>query len=74
MDLNNQVHRERLIQDTTTNPKYSGGLIPSHGGEWCARAGEGVEAARGDFNSDSLSNLALVVAWWLILCVWDCDF
>jgi hypothetical protein len=62
MELYNQVHGERLIQDTTTNPKYSGGLLLSHGGEWCERVGEGGEAAEGDFNNDSLSNLAPVVA------------
>jgi hypothetical protein len=28
MDLNNEVHGNRLIQDTTTNPKSRGGLLP----------------------------------------------
>jgi hypothetical protein len=28
MNLNNQVHGEKLIPDTTTNPKFRGGLLP----------------------------------------------
>jgi hypothetical protein len=28
MDLNNEVHRERLIQDATLNSKSSGLLLP----------------------------------------------
>jgi hypothetical protein len=62
MDLNNQVHGERLIQDTTTKNKYRGGPLPSHGGERCGGVGEGGEAARGDSGSGSPSNLPLAVA------------
>jgi hypothetical protein len=47
MDLNNEVYGERLIQDSTTNPKSRGGLLPSHDGESCGGIGEGGEAARG---------------------------
>jgi hypothetical protein len=47
MDINNEIHRERLIQDTTTNPKCRGVLILSHGGEHCGGVGEGGEAAGG---------------------------
>jgi hypothetical protein len=46
---NNQVHEERLIQDTTTNPKSRGGLLPSHSGEHCGGVGEGSEAAAGGY-------------------------
>jgi hypothetical protein len=45
MNLNNEVHEERLIQDTTKNINSTGGLLPSHGGERCGGVGEGGEAA-----------------------------
>jgi hypothetical protein len=61
MDLNNQVHGEKLIQDTTTNPKSRGGLLPSNGGERCRGVCEGGVAARGNFGSGSPSNLPLAV-------------
>jgi hypothetical protein len=57
MDLNNGIHGERLIQDTTTNPKSMGGLLPSQGGERFGGVGEGGEAARVDSGSGSPSNL-----------------
>jgi hypothetical protein len=56
MDLNNGIHGERLIQDTTTNPKSMGGLLPSQG-EHFGGVGEGGEAARVDSDSGSPSNL-----------------
>jgi hypothetical protein len=62
MDLNNEVHGDRLTQHTTTNPKTRVGLLPSHGGERCRGVGEGGEETRGDFVSDSPSNLPQVVA------------
>jgi hypothetical protein len=51
---NNQVHEERLIQDTTTNPNSRGGLLPSHGGGHYGGVGEGSEVAGGYFGSGSL--------------------
>jgi hypothetical protein len=57
MDPNNEVHGKRLIQDTTTNPKSMGGLIPSHGQERNGGVGEGEEAAEGDSGIGSPSNL-----------------
>jgi hypothetical protein len=51
MDLSNQVHGEILMQDTTTNPKFGGGLLPSHSGERCEGVGEGGEVTKGDFDS-----------------------
>jgi hypothetical protein len=65
---NNQVHKEGLIQDTTTNPKSRGGLLPSHGGEQCRGVGKGSEAARVNFGSGSSSNLPLVPAASFFLC------
>jgi hypothetical protein len=53
MELNSQVLGEILIQDTTTNPKSQGGLLPSHGGGRCRGVDEGGEAAEGDFDSGS---------------------
>jgi hypothetical protein len=49
----NQVHGERLIQYTTTNPKSRDVLIPYHDGERCGGVGEGGEAAGGDSGSGS---------------------
>jgi hypothetical protein len=53
MDLNNEVHGERLIQGTTTNPKSRGVLLPSHGGERWRGVGEGGEVAGDDSSSGS---------------------
>jgi hypothetical protein len=57
MDLNNQVHGERLIQNTTINPKSRGWLLPSHGGERCEDVGQGGESVGGNSGSSSPSNL-----------------
>jgi hypothetical protein len=57
MDLNNEVHGDRLTQHTTTNPNTRVGLPPSHGGERCGSVGEGGHETRGDFISGSPSNL-----------------
>jgi hypothetical protein len=62
MDLNNEVNRERLIQNTITNPKSRGGLLPSHGGERCRGVGEGGEAVGGDSDSGSPCNLPTTVS------------
>jgi hypothetical protein len=51
MDLNNEVHGEKLIQDTTINPKCRGGLLPSLGGEGYGGVGEGGEVDKGDSGS-----------------------
>jgi hypothetical protein len=63
MDLNNKVHGERLIQDTTANPKSRGALLPSHGGELCGGVGEGGEVAGGNSATGPLSNLPLTMAY-----------
>jgi hypothetical protein len=63
MDLNNELHGERLIQYTTTNPKSMGALLPSHGGEHCRGVGEGGETIGGDSGSGSPFNLPSVVAY-----------
>jgi hypothetical protein len=57
-----KVHGERLIQDTTTNPKSRSGLLPSHVRERCRGVGKGGEVAIGNSYSGSPSNLPSVVA------------
>jgi hypothetical protein len=58
----NQIHGEILMQDTSTNPKFRGGLLPSPDGERCGGVGEGGETARGDSSSCSPSYLPLAAA------------
>jgi hypothetical protein len=62
MDINNEVHGERMKADTTTKPKYRRGLLPSHGGDRCGGIGECGEAAGGDSSSTFPSNLPLEAA------------
>jgi hypothetical protein len=57
------VYMERYWYKITTNPKSSGGLLPSHGGERYGGVGEGGEAARDNSGSGSPSNLPLTVAF-----------
>jgi hypothetical protein len=54
MDLYNQVHGERFIQDITIKPKSRNGLLPPRGRERYIGVGKGGEAAEvgGDHGVD----------------------
>jgi hypothetical protein len=67
MNLNNQVHGEILIQDTSTNPKSRGVRLPSQVGERCRGVGGGGEAVGDDSGSGPPSNIPLVAAYSLYI-------
>jgi hypothetical protein len=68
MNFNN-VHTLRdLINLPPQTHSPGGGLLPSHGGEQGGDVGEGEEAARGDFDSGSPSNLYMFSLCFMVSC------